>query len=75
MTSYPEQSTKASDKKQMGIDVWIEMPSDMTPNIFTLQFIEWLRSIGCTYYSGIVFNQAVSESDDEVNCVSITNDL
>ena len=75
MTSYPEQSTKVSDKKQMGIDVWIEMPKDMTPNIFTLQFMEWLKSIDCSYCSGIVFNQMDSQSDDEVNCITITNNF
>lgn len=74
MTSYPEQSTKVSDK-EMGIDLWITMPKDMTPNIFTLQFMEWLKSIGCKYCSGIVFNQMDSQSDDEVNCVTITNNF
>ena len=74
MMSYQEQSTKPSNK-EMGIDLWITMPNGMTPNIFTPMLMNWLKSVGCKYCSGVIFNQMESCSEDEVNGVTITNDF
>lgn len=66
-----EQSTKKS--KLICIELCIEFPEDMTPNILTPIVSDALKNIGAISARGIIYNHKDYESKDQVNCVVVNN--
>ena len=69
--SLPEQSTNKSNDKQMELHLTMEVPDDMTPNIFVPIVLKALTNLGAIKICGTIKN--IVEQDNEVNKVTIFN--
>ena len=59
------------DSRFIKIEGYLEVPTNITPNIICLDLTKALRELGVIDFKGTISNREDCIRDDEVNCVTI----
>lgn len=59
------------DNRFIKIEGCLEVPADITPNMFCLAFVGALKNIEVIDFKGTISNREDCLKDDEVNCITV----